>query len=561
MKGVMVILASVLALAAGAACAEPRSVLDAASVDPIFAAWNRPDSPGVAVTVTEHGAITFSKGYGNAQLEHGIPITDQTVFHSASISKQVTAMAILLLEQDGKLSLDAPIGKYLDWAPRTRQPITVRQLILHTSGLRDMTDLLQIAGWHDGDVVTQSQVRYLVGRQRELNFAPGSRHDYSNTGYFLLAEIVAAVSGHSLCDYAQARIFEPLGMSHTHFHDDPTMLVANRAASYETGPDGRIRAALLNYATVGSTGLLTTSRDLALWLDNFRTARVGGRSLIQKMQQPGTLDDGSRIDYAFGITVAELAGRKVLWHGGLDAGFRAIVAWFPDSETGMVLLSNYADVVPAVPLTQLAGLVFPSAAIPAPQASAPNKPLPATVDRYDVLAGDYLTGMGALIRIKREQDVLSMQFQERWHTLIPTAANEFVAPAANVQLKFPATGASNEVQFIYVGQLLKARRLDRIQPPPAAALAKLTGLYFSPELDTDYRIDVDPATARLVLHGGRVGWMPLEYFESDLFVSEVFQQVRFVRNADGTPVALRIALGRVPDGVEFRRIGDSRHQN
>ncbi|HKU14609.1 MAG TPA: serine hydrolase domain-containing protein [Steroidobacteraceae bacterium] len=541
------------ALFACAAHAQSPSTLTAAAVDPIFAAWSKPGSPGVAVTVTEHGAISFSKGYGSAQLEFGIPITDQTVFHSASISKQFTALAILLLEQDGKLSLDATIDKYLDWAPRTQQPITVRQLILHTSGLRDMTELLLLAGWRDGDVVTQQQVRYLVSRQKELNFAPGTRHDYSNTGYFLLAEIVAAVSGRSLREFAEARIFQPLGMSHTHFHDDPTLLVANRAASYETGPDGRIRAALLNYATVGSTGLLTTSRDLALWLDNFRTARVGGRALIDRMMQPGALSDGSPIDYGFGLTVAGLGGRKVLWHGGLDAGFRAIVAWFPDSETGVVLLSNFADIVPATPLTQLAGLLFPTDA-PAMPAPAASPPLPKPPARYATFAGDYLTAMGASLRIKSDHGALSMQFQGRWHALTAIAPNEFVAPAANVQLKFPAAGAVDEVQFIYVGHALKARRVERIVSPPTATLAALAGLYFSPELDTYYTIDFDPASARLALHGGRIGSLPLEYFEPDLFVSETFQQIRFVRNGDGAVVALRIALGRVPDGVEFRRM-------
>lgn len=554
MKRAIAALSILPALALAASHASPTSALSVAEVDPIFAAWDRADSAGMAVTVIERGAIVFSKGYGSAQLEHKIPITDRTVFHSASVSKQFTAMAILLLEQEGKVSLDAQVSQYLDWAPRATQPITVRQLIAHTSGLRDVTDLLKLAGWHDGDLVTQEQVRYLVSRQRELNFVPGSRHEYTNTGYFLLAEIVAAVSGQSLREFAEQRIFKPLGMRDTHFHDDPTMIVSNRAYSYETGVDGRVRDALLNYSTVGSTGLLTTSRDLALWLDNFRTARVGGQAVVDKMQQTGVLNDGSSIDYAFGITVGEFLGRKVLWHGGLDAGFRSIVLWFPESETGLVLLSNLADVVPATQIGQLAGLLFP----PVPGAAAKSAPssvgVQPTRSAYAAFTGDYLTDMGSPIRIKSEPGSLAMLFQGRWHELVPIGPGEFVAVAANVQLKFPAAGSSDDAQFIYVGHPLRARRVERIKPPPASVLASRTGVYFSPEIDTYYTVEIDRVTGQLALHGGRIGSLPLTYFDSDLFVSEYFQQIRFVSSRSGEPTAMRICFGRMPDGIEFRRL-------
>lgn len=550
-----IVAAVCLCLVSGMAQSKEPAALNAADVDPIFAAWNRADSAGMSVTVIERGLITFSKGYGSAQLEHDIPITDRTVFHAASISKQFTAMAILLLEQQGKLSLDANVSQYLDWAPRATQAITVRQLIFHTSGLRDMTDLLKVAGWHDGDVVTQQQVRYLVSRQRELNFTPGSRHEYTNTGYFLLAEIVAAVSGQSLREFAEQRIFKPLGMHDTHFHDDPTMIVPNRAYSYETAADGHVRDALLNYATVGSTGLLTTSRDVALWLDNFRTARVGGRAVIEKMQQTGVLNDGSRIDYAYGITVGDFLGRKVLWHGGLDAGFRSIVVWFPESDTGLVLLSNLADVVPATLVAKLAGLLFPAASGSA-STTAPPPPghVEADPHAYAAFAGDYLTDLGAPIRIESKRGSLSMRFQDRWHALTPVGSNEFMAAEANVLLKFPAEGSAEDARFIYVGHPLRARRVELINPPPASALASLAGVYFSPEIDTYYRVCTGPDSGQLALQGGRIGSLPLRYFDPDLFVSEYFQQIRFVRNPAGAPTAMRIAMGRMPNGIEFRRV-------
>jgi CubicO group peptidase (beta-lactamase class C family) len=543
-----------LALMEGTGIARPsEATLRASDIDPIFAPWNKPDSPGMSIAVIRHGRIVYSKGYGSAQLEYAIPITDQTVFHAASVSKQFTAFALLLLEREGKVSLDADVHRYLSWAPRTVKPITLRHLIHHTSGLRDLGELMQLAGWADGDVLTQDQSRYIVSRQKDLNFEPGSRYDYCNTGYFLLAEIVAQVSGMPFSRFAAERIFKPLGMTHTQFRDDPQRLLPNHADSYDLNPSGGYKKALLNNVTVGPTGLQTTSDDLALWLDNFRTARVGGRALINEMQQTGVLNDGSRINYAFGITVDEFQGHEVLWHGGLDAGYRSEVVWFPQEELGIALLSNYGEVVPSVPIAQLARLLLGETATAPPAAAAPTSAaaVPSDINTWE---GEYLTSLGVTIRIQADNGAPTLRFHGRSYPLLPAAPRQLVAAPANVQLVFPDQHTQpDEIQFIYIGYPLKAKRVARIETPGAQALRALEGVYYSPELDTTYTVALDSATGNLALQGGRIGALALHFFEPDLFVNESFQQIRFIRDPSGEVSGLRIALGRIPAGVEFKR--------
>src|SRR5215471_18391031 len=197
-------------------------------VDEVFSRFEKPESPGCALAVIKDGQIAYERGYGMSNLEYGIPISPSSIFHVASISKEFTAMAIVLLSQHGKLSLDDEVRKYIAEVPDFGDRITIRQLIHHTSGMRDQWSLLEMAGWREDDVITEGDILELVSRQKALNFKPGEEHVYSNTGYTLLAIIVKRVSGQSLREFADANIFKPLGMTRTHFHDDHSMIVKDR---------------------------------------------------------------------------------------------------------------------------------------------------------------------------------------------------------------------------------------------------------------------------------------------------------------------------------------------
>lgn len=299
-------------------------------------------APGFSVAVIQHGKPLYEKGFGLANLEYDIPVTPQTVYHVASVSKQFTAMAVVLLEEDGKLSLEDDLHKYLSELPDYGHPVTIRQLLQHTSGIRDQWQTLGLAGWRLDDVITQEQILRLLFRQKELNFVPGTRHLYSNGGYTLAAEIVARVSGKSFPDFCRDRIFNPLGLTRTHFHIDHRTIVRDRAYSYSKHGDG-YEAEPLNYANVGATSLFTTASDLVRWLDNFREPKVGGQRAIERLQEQAILADGNKIDYALGVGIGSHRGLKTISHGGGDAGYRSFVVWFPEQELGVAVLSGLAS--------------------------------------------------------------------------------------------------------------------------------------------------------------------------------------------------------------------------
>ncbi|MGZ7065335.1 MAG: serine hydrolase domain-containing protein, partial [Candidatus Aminicenantales bacterium] len=226
-------------------------------VDALFSKWNTLDSPGAAVVIVKDGMVIYRKGFGCAQLEYGVPITPSTVFHVASVSKQFTAMAITMLEEEAKLSADDDIRKYLPELADFGKTITIRHLLHHTSGLRDQWDLMVLSGWRMDDVITQAQIMDRLRRQKELNFPPGEQYMYSNSGFTLLAEIVTRVSGRPFTDWTRENIFLPLGMTSTHFHLDHQEIVRNRAYSYEGDAVKGFKQSVLNYANVGATSLFT----------------------------------------------------------------------------------------------------------------------------------------------------------------------------------------------------------------------------------------------------------------------------------------------------------------
>jgi len=338
-------IAALLVIASASGANAQQSI--SARIDSVMAPFNQPNAPGVQIAVLKDGVVVLERGYGLAQLEYGVKITPATVFHVASVSKQFTAFANVLLAQQGKLLLDDDIRKHLPELKELPKKVTIRQLIHHTSGVRDQWELAQMAGWRMDDVITRDQIMTLMKRQRELNFEPGSQHLYSNMGYTLLAEIVERVSGQTFNDFLTTNVFRPLGMHSTHVHNDHSMIVPNRAYSYSPGANNTWRNAVLSYANQGATSLFTTAGDLARWLNNFETAQVGGPAVIRQMRERGVLNNGDTLSYAFAITRSMHRGREVWGHTGGDAGFRTIVMHIPSERLGVVVLSNAGNANPA----------------------------------------------------------------------------------------------------------------------------------------------------------------------------------------------------------------------
>ena len=374
--------------------AEPFATEPAGRVAQIMSDYDR-TTPGGVVAVVRGGKVVFARGYGMANLEHDIPNTPETAFHVASVSKQFTAFAILLLANENKLSLDDDIRKHLPEIADFGEPITIRHLLHHTSGIRDQWTLWSMGGGRMDDVITHSDLMNLLSRQKELNFTPGAEHLYSNSGYTLLSEIVARVSKEPFGAFMKKSVFDPLGMKNTQVYDDHERLVKGRADSYRRGANRQWTKSVLSFANRGATSLYTTAGDLALWLDNFRTGKAGGARVMQQMQERGTLNNGEKLNYAMGVVMLQDRGLEAIAHGGADAGFRASVSYYPAIETGLVILSNEASFNTSVVSNDLAEAFFGErlTAASAPAAAQPPPPQPSswtpTADELKAFTGAY----------------------------------------------------------------------------------------------------------------------------------------------------------------------------
>lgn len=336
----------------------------AVQIDSLFKEYTS-KTPGVAIAVVKDGKTVFKKGYGLANLEYNIPIETTTPFHVASISKQFAAFATYLLQEQGKISLEDDINKYIAGLPDYGKTIKIKHLLAHTSGLKDQWALLTLAGWRMDDVITNNQILKLAQQQKALNFEPGSQFMYSNTGYTFLALIIESVTGKTFAEYTQKNIFEPLGMVNSQFYDNYKKVVENRAYSYEKSGDVYLKSKL-NYATTGATSLFTTVEDLAKWVSNFHQPIVGTAEMIRKFNEVSYLDDGKPVIWAQlpnktlyhakGQLNYPYKGLEVFSHGGHDAGFRAVLTRYPAHQFAVITLSNnehYTMTQKTFPLAEL----------------------------------------------------------------------------------------------------------------------------------------------------------------------------------------------------------------
>lgn len=328
--------------------ADPRLDSLAVEVDRLFDGWHRPDAPGGAVLIMLDGEVVHARGYGMANLEQGVPVRTGTVFDIASVSKQFAAFALALLEADGLLGWDDPVHRYLPELPDFGQEITLRHLVHHTSGIRDWPGTLAMAGWDFQDVMSFDQILRMAFRQTDLNGLPGEAYNYSNTGYNLLAEVVARVSGQSFRAFTNERIFRPLGMTRTHFHDDHTEVVPGRADSYRPAPGGGpgYRNVVNSLTALGSSSLFTTVEDLGRWIANFDGERVGDARVFARMHERGVLNGGDTIAYAGGQNHGRFRGSTRWSHTGSWAGYRTVLLRHPEEGFAVVILANRADANP-----------------------------------------------------------------------------------------------------------------------------------------------------------------------------------------------------------------------
>jgi len=536
-----------------------------ANIDKVFEKWNKPDSPGCALGIYKDGRLAYTHGYGMANLNDDIPITPQTVFHVASMSKQFTAASILLLAEQGKLSLDDDVHKYIPELPDFGERITLRHLMHHTSGMRDQWSLLGLAGWrYSQDLITDEDVMSVLVHQKALNFKPGEKYMYSNTGFTLLALVVKRVSGLSLREFTTKNIFEPLGMTHTHFRDDHEEIIKHDALGYEQSGDGKpFRMSLTNFDTAGATSLHTTVEDLQRWDENFDHPRVGGPAFIQQMLATGKLNSGKDQDYASGLAVGTYRGLATIGHGGADAGYRSDMERFPEQHFGAAVLCNSAEASPGDLLHKVADIVLSGQFKDPPL--APQKPAGASVvamtaDQMKAVAGTYWKpDDDDYQRIVLKDGALLLDFgADEYHPLRPFAESHFhvaeVPWGEHMDLHFvPASaGKPAHIEQSWDGAPPDVYESVLTVEPTPEQLAEYSGDFMSEEIDPVYRFKV--VGDKLTLMRLKNKPDALRPASQDVFTGQI-GTLRFTRDANHRISGFVLNAGRI-QGFQFTRRKD-----
>ena len=453
----------------------------------IFARWDRTDSPGAAVAVAREGLVLHAQGFGLANLEFSVPISPQTAFNAGSVAKQFTATAILLLEAQGRLTLDDPVRRYVPELPKIADGITLRQLLHHTSGLRDIWALTDLAGWMPADVRTTQQALRLLAGQRALNFAPGTAFSYSNSGYLLLAEVVSRTTNQSFPAWTREHLFAPLDMADTYFYADHSRILPKAASSYRSLGRGRGFAMdTLNSGLVGGGNVVTTATDLARWAHYLLTAEVGDRPLLDRLTEQPTLPGGFKTGYGLGLFSGAYRGLPIVHHGGASAGYRSHLLIFVDENLAVMVLGN----VNTVRADQLARSVadevladrFAPAAAPAPQR---EPALPA-----EAYTGLYAMGGELLLDVREAQGRLYFLLGGTTpRELRATGGHNFAAAEPGVSVSFAPgeNGTVAGVELRVPGRTLSGKRLEPFALTDARA-RRYEGRYFSEELQTYYDV-------------------------------------------------------------------------
>lgn len=538
----------------GISSAQEPATLRERRVDSLFAEFTRGTSPGVAVAVVRDGKVLLSKGYGLASLELRVPITPTTAFDVASVSKQFAGLAVSMLVEQGKVKLTDDIRTYIPELANVGQTITIENLLHHTSGLRDWPGTLALAGWRMDDVISFEQILTMAFNQRSLNFVPGAEYTYSNTGYNLLAEVVKRVTGQSFREWTDAHLFRPLGMVNTHFRDDHTVVIPNRAFGYSRAADGRYASVTNNLTALGSSSLFSTVDDLAKWVMNFDDPTVGGGAAMARTRARGVLNDGSTIPYAFGISHGEYRGLATVSHSGSWASFATYLVHFPQQRFGVIVLANSGSSNPTRSAHDVVDIFLESElgprATPATPVSATEMTIaPSVLERY---AGIYRLGPGWYIRIRRDGLALRAQAsREAQVAMTAQSDTTFWVESYSAPIAFARAGAGEPVQLVYRGR--RTPKLVESPPKTTMQLAEFAGVYESGELQVSYIVEVRDGA--LVMRHRRHGIIALTHLWKDDFGGSVWfaRSVEFTRDAAGRVVGFSAFVDERSRDIRFDR--------
>ncbi len=536
-SGLTLALATAVLLFASHLCsaAPPTQQLpdeSAGRVDALFAKVVREPGPGLALAVVRDGKVILRKGYGLANIEHRVPITPATIFDVASVSKQFTGFAVAMLASEGKIRLSDDIRTYIPELPDFDHRVTIAHLVHHTSGIRDWPGALLVGGWRLDDSITFNQILTLAYNQSEPMFVPGTEYSYSNTNYNLLAEMIRRVTGRSLRKWTDADLFRPLRMTNTHFREHYTEVISDRAFGYAAGSDGKYHHIPNSLTAFGSSSLFSTVNDLALWMINFDQTRVGSAAAMSLARTRGTLNDGKKIDYAFGLIHGNHRGLPTIYHDGGWAGFSSLVLYFPGQKFGIAVLANSSSVNVVDAASKITEIYLEKELAPVATQEEHVRfaeVLPSVLRDY---AGLYRLGPGSYIRIRLEGTKLTAEAtREQPLVMSPRSEREFSAGAGGAKIIFQRDAKGHVESIEYRGK--RGQRVEETQSPGPEQMQEYDGEYESVELATFYRVTSKKDS--LEMQHRRHGTIPLTQLWRDDFGSQVafLSSVEFQRDREG----------------------------
>lgn len=514
-------------------------------VDRIFAVYDQPGSPGCSLGVIRNGKFIYRKSYGEADLELGVPLSSQSVFYVGSVSKQFTAASVVLAAERGSLSLDDDVRKYIPELPDYGHSITLREMLNQTSGFRDFFDLLYLSGRDDLELRSSGEILKLVEQQKGLNNLPGAEWVYSNTNYFLLGIVLQRATGKTLAQFAEENIFRPLGMTHTRFYDDSSVVVPGRVAAYDAGEKGKFQVDWsTTYAIVGGGGLMTTVGDLLRWDGNFYSNRLGKGTLLKELETRGVLNDGKETSYGMGLILGNYRGLPMVEHNGALFGYRADLLRFPEQRFTVVTLCNVSNGEPELRSREVADVFLKSDMRPASFLSAASEDKLPDPARF---AGDYLD--------KRTHTVYSFTAERGellgWGSALRRkSANQYFDLFGDV-IRFERAGGAMTATLdvngerYFSGSRMSELRLDE------AALEPYAGEYRSAELASEMRLSLEKGALMLTIRGDPpVALVPVA---KDEFVWAHSFSMVFRRNAQEKVSGLKV-YEQSARGIGFERV-------
>jgi CubicO group peptidase (beta-lactamase class C family) len=542
--------------------AEPIAADPAGRTDQLMTQYTGNDVPGAAVMVKKNGEVYFRKSYGMANLTHGIPMDENTVHNIGSTSKHFLTFGLLLLQEEGILSLEEDVREYIPELPQFDHTVTLRHLVNHTSGYREYINLLAMSGRNVSTELDIEKIIEIVQRQPELQNVPGSEFNYNNTGYALMTEVINRVTGAPFPEWMKRNVFEPLEMHHTTVRASPSQIIQNRSAGYAPGTDGRFSEVTDLGGAAGAGGIHSTMGDLAKWIKNLNTPTLGTSSMIEEMTTPYELNDGSFTQYGLGLFSEEYKGVPYFHHGGADMAHRSMLMVFPGIEAAIVTQSNHAAYSFAI-TNQIADLFLEEYFETGEESDEPDDEITDTVEEtefeydignFDLLAGRYELSVmpGFVLTFARDGDRIYTQATNQPEVnLTATSDSTFtlVGVAASVTFHLNEDATADSLTLHQNGNHI-ARKIEFTLETDQ--MTEYAGRYYSEEIETLYTVLLKD-DGLFLRNYQMVDDLELSASSADIFGSGFpLTSVHFVRNENGEITGFKASSGRTRD-VLFER--------